>query len=151
MTAALRELAHALGGDVEIVTPLHRGRSAVKIPFGRDANGKMVSIDAVIRGLACQCFCSACNAPLIARKGEKNQHHFAHYVETENCAEARETALHKFAKELICRSSLTRRVYTPLFACQTILTSARCKTQSLSNGLMVFDQMSWLNLLNLWR
>ena len=107
--AALRELARAdaVTDSVVLTFPtqaveIARGRSAVKIPFGRNADGKMVSIDAVIRGLACQCFCSACDAPLVARKGEKNQHHFAHYVETENCAEARETALHKFAKELIC-------------------------------------------------
>lgn len=66
----------------------------------------MVSIDdtAVARGLACNCFCAACNAPLVARKGEINQHHFAHSIEPENCTEARETALHKFAKAIICET-----------------------------------------------
>lgn len=78
----------------------------VKIPFGQSADGRMVSIDdaTVARGLACNCFCAACNAPLVARKGEINQHHFAHFVEPENCAEARETALHKFAKAIICEA-----------------------------------------------
>jgi flagellar biosynthesis GTPase FlhF len=76
--------------------------NGVKIPFGQSADGRMVSIDAVTRGLDCQCFCSACSLPLVARKGEINQHHFAHYTEPENCAEARETAIHKFAKAIIC-------------------------------------------------
>lgn len=62
----------------------------------------MVSVDAVLRGKECDCFCESCDAPLIARKGEKNQHHFAHFVEAENCVAARETSIHKFAKQLIC-------------------------------------------------
>jgi hypothetical protein len=74
----------------------------VKIPFGQLSTGAMISIDAVVRGLSCECFCAACGSSLVARKGERNRHHFAHYSEPENCADARETALHKFAKNLIC-------------------------------------------------
>jgi hypothetical protein len=76
----------------------------IKIPFGQDASGAVVSIDAVVRGLDCKCFCCSCGAALVARKGEKNQHHFAHYSESLRCVEARETALHKFAKSIICET-----------------------------------------------
>lgn len=76
----------------------------IKIPFGRSPDGKMMSIEVASRGLECQCFCCVCDSPLVARKGDKNQHHFAHSVEPGHCAEARETALHKFAKQLICEA-----------------------------------------------
>jgi competence CoiA-like predicted nuclease len=50
----------------------------VKLPFGlRD--GELVHISTVQSGLACKCSCAACDAILIARKGIKNAHHFAHY------------------------------------------------------------------------
>jgi len=76
----------------------------VKIPFGRNVCGDMVSIDAVPRGLDCNCVCEECETPLVARQGEKNQHHFAHYSEPENCVAARETSIHKFAKDIICKA-----------------------------------------------
>src|SRR5215471_6963640 len=85
-----------------------RMTSEIKIQFGRSSNGEMISIDAALRGLSCECCCAACGAPLVARKGEKNRHHFAHHIESENCVEARETALHKFAKQVICKTLALR-------------------------------------------
>jgi hypothetical protein len=74
----------------------------IKLPFGRTADGRMVSVEAVERGLACECFCVKCGANLVAAKGEIYQHHFRHYVERADCIGARETALHQFAKQIIC-------------------------------------------------
>jgi hypothetical protein len=107
----------------------------VKIPFARSPMGHMISVDAVARGLACECFCPSCDAPLVARKGEKNQHHFAHYVESENCADARETALHKFAKQVICEVPFS-------FGPSTLL----CLPDNLNLGMMRDASMEqWLD------
>ena len=77
--------------------------SEVKLPFGvRADTGAMVSVEAVARGLACDCVCPACRSPLVAAKGEVVRHHFRHLAENPACREARETALHLFAKQIIC-------------------------------------------------
>lgn len=39
---------------------------------------RLVHIDEVERGLACNCICPCCKQPMIANKGEKNQHYFSH-------------------------------------------------------------------------
>jgi hypothetical protein len=52
---------------------------ASAIPFGiRASDGIEVDICDVPRGAACECMCPSCNAPLIARKGDVNDWHFAH-------------------------------------------------------------------------
>lgn len=70
-----------------------------KIPFGLKGQ-LMVSIAEVQSGLACGCHCPACGEPLIARKGLKNVHHFAHHSESA-CASAFETSVHLMAKQII--------------------------------------------------
>jgi hypothetical protein len=65
-------------------------------------DGRIVSIDAVVRGLACDCFCLKCGADLVAAKGEIYRHHFRHHVERGVCVGARETSIHQFAKQIIC-------------------------------------------------
>lgn len=87
---------------------LDERRVEVKIPFGKTLSGAPISVDAVERGLACECFCFSCGARLVARKGEQLQHHFAHYAEPESCVGARETSIHKFAKHVICDAQLLR-------------------------------------------
>ena len=86
------------------VARAHTARQEVKLPFGRTAAGRMVSVEAVERGVACECFCPKCSASLVAAKGQIYRHHFRHYVERDgtNCTEARETAIHQFAKQVIC-------------------------------------------------
>ena len=68
-----------------------------KIPFGM-RDGSLLHISQVERGLKCNCICPACNEPLVARKGKKTVHHFAHY-RINNCSP--ETALHQIGKRLI--------------------------------------------------
>lgn len=71
------------------------------IPFGLALNGRMVSPRSVARGLACACVCPQCGCALVSRQGEQKADHFAHYT-AGNCEGARETSLHKYAKQVLC-------------------------------------------------
>ena len=62
---------------------------------------QIVNVKQVERGLACMCFCFECGEPVLARKGEKNEHHFAHSSNKESCTIHPESILHKFAKQVI--------------------------------------------------
>ena len=85
------------------MTAAARLQQEVRLPFGMAADGRMVSVEAVARGVACECFCPKCQASLVAAKGEIYRHHFRHYVDRGGaCNEARETAIHQFAKQVIC-------------------------------------------------
>ena len=67
--------------------------------FASDASGKVVSINNVKNGKACNCFCIACNDPLVARNGgTKNAHSFAHTTKEESRT-CLMTALHRYAQE----------------------------------------------------
>jgi hypothetical protein len=57
----------------------------VRIPFAINANtGEYVTVDEMPSGEQCGCICPSCKAPLSAKKGEVNQHHFAHKPRTIN-------------------------------------------------------------------
>lgn len=73
----------------------------IKLPFGiRDNKIIHISeISEIERGFNCDCVCPQCGQRLKARLGEKNARHFAH--QSENCKNALETALHKYAKEIL--------------------------------------------------
>lgn len=77
--------------------------SQVKLSFGL-RNGELLHISTVLSGLACECYCAACGARLIAKKGKKNAHSFAHY-QAEECEYAVETALHLAAKKILEESA----------------------------------------------
>lgn len=79
------------------------------VPFGRNADGRLVLVEEVERGAACACVCPGCNAPLIARKGPLIIEHFAHQAATA-CGGAPESALHLYAKQVIAES---RTVWLP--------------------------------------
>lgn len=64
---------------------------------------QLVSIDQVESGLRCGCICPACGEPLIARKGTKKRHHFAHRAES-TCSNGYETSLHLAAKEILSQA-----------------------------------------------
>jgi hypothetical protein len=76
----------------------------IKIPFGRSITGTMIAIEDAARGLECNCFCVSCDGSLVACKGEKVRDYFRHHVDPQHCVAARETALHKFAKQVICET-----------------------------------------------
>ncbi len=71
----------------------------LKLPFGIK-DGKLVQISEVESGLKCNCLCPACNHLLVAKKGDKNVHHFAHHKQSE-CQTALETGLHLASKKVI--------------------------------------------------
>jgi competence CoiA-like predicted nuclease len=66
-------------------------------------NNELVHVSEVPSGLECECFCPACNAKLVAKKGEKTIHHFAHY-KSEECKYGYETSLHLAAKQMIAEA-----------------------------------------------
>ena len=67
------------------------------------SNGKLVSVEDVPAGLKCDCFCPACGEQLVAKKGQKMTHHFAHKAGT-NCAFGYQTSLHLLAKDILANA-----------------------------------------------
>ena len=75
----------------------------LKNPFAI-REGKMICIADLStneRGLKCNCKCVACEAPLIARMGNVNEHHFAHSEKL--CAEGQAyiQGMYQLAKEIL--------------------------------------------------
>jgi hypothetical protein len=66
--------------------------------------GKIVTINEVTNGNACDCKCINCCLALQARQGEARRHHFKHISGTE-CS--LETILHKLAKQIFKEHSYT--------------------------------------------
>ena len=66
-------------------------------------NNLLVHISEVESGLSCNCTCPACGEELVARKGSKVMHHFAH-KSTLNCEFGYQTSLHLAAKDIIARN-----------------------------------------------
>jgi predicted RNA-binding Zn-ribbon protein involved in translation (DUF1610 family) len=75
-------------------------------------DGNIVSIDEVQSGKNCGCVCPACGDELIARKGEKRMHHFAHRS-NEDCEYGYESSLHLAAKDILSRSE--KMVIPPVY------------------------------------
>ena len=75
-------------------------------------DGNIVSIDDVPSGKECGCVCPACGDELIARKGEKRMHHFAHRS-NEDCEYGYESSLHLAAKDILSRSE--KMVIPPVY------------------------------------
>ncbi len=71
-----------------------------RLTFALNSLGRMVSILDVKSGLQCDCHCPKCHMPLIAKKGEDRQYHFAHQ-NSEECHGAYMSALHKLAEQII--------------------------------------------------
>lgn len=65
---------------------------------------RLVHIDEVERGLACNCICPCCKQPMIANKGEKNQYYFSHERKggnTFNKDVCRNETMHRLAIQII--------------------------------------------------
>lgn len=81
--------------------PVPPARGALRVPFGfRD--GRMWPVSKVQEGIACGCYCPACNHPLVAKakNSRVRRAHFAHY-RLADCKGGFESAIHKMAKQLI--------------------------------------------------
>lgn len=63
-------------------------------------DGELIHISQVESGLACGCICPSCSATLVAKKGQKVEHHFSHYA-ADACSAALETAIHLAAKDVL--------------------------------------------------
>ena len=70
--------------------------------FGLTSDGRLVSVENVSRGKACDCCCPECGEVLIARQGYMRAWHFAH-ASGGDCHGAAEGALHRAAKQLVVR------------------------------------------------
>lgn len=75
-------------------------------------DGNIVSIADVPSGKKCGCVCPACGDELIARKGQKRMHHFAHRS-NEDCEYGYESSLHLAAKDILSRSE--KMVIPPVY------------------------------------
>lgn len=67
-------------------------------------DGKMICIadlSTTERGLKCNCKCVACEAPLIARMGNVNEHHFAHSQKLCDEGQAYIQGMYQLAKEIL--------------------------------------------------
>lgn len=65
-------------------------------------DGAITHISQVESGLICGCICPACGERLVAKKGSKVRHHFAHYSVT-SCEYGYETMLHYMAKDILSK------------------------------------------------
>ena len=75
----------------------------MKIPFAV-RNGEIICISDLSlpeRGLKCKCHCVACSAPLIARMGDLNEHHFAHSTKLCDEGQAYALGMYMLMKELL--------------------------------------------------
>lgn len=69
-----------------------------------DASGRVVSINEVVRGLACGCRCVVCNEVVVARQGPRRMHHFSHASQKRPCEVMPESFLHRYAKQVVKES-----------------------------------------------
>jgi hypothetical protein len=72
------------------------------LTYALDKNtNRIIGVDDVVNGLACECLCPECKQQLVAKNdGDKREHHFAHYNGLD-CEGARMTALHLLAQQII--------------------------------------------------
>ena len=75
----------------------------MKVPFGLHNQTKLyVGIDEAKRGLECNCICPSCGMQLKTRKGEENEHHFAHHKKADTeCQYSYWVAVRSMTKQLI--------------------------------------------------
>lgn len=88
---------------------------------GIDKNGITRFVGDVERGLACDCFCDACGSPLVARRGDLREWHFAHEARQERpeCIAGALNLLRRLAIEhLSSQSSLQLPVYRETLTAQ---------------------------------
>ena len=82
--------------------------------WAENANGQMVHVDDVPRGLDCGCICPNCHERLLARHGEEKEHGFAHHSETRgaNLKICYMVIIYKLAEQIIQRK---KRIHAPSY------------------------------------
>jgi len=82
--------------------------------WAENAEGRMVHVDRVPRGLQCGCICPNCHEPLLARHGDKNEHGFAHHSDTRgaNLNICYMVILYKLAEQII---QTRKRIHAPSY------------------------------------
>ena len=82
--------------------------------WAENADGQMVHVDDVPRGLNCGCTCPNCHEKLLARHGDVNEHGFAHHSETRgaNLKICYMVVMYKLAEQIIQRK---KRIHAPSY------------------------------------
>ena len=82
--------------------------------WAENAEGKMVHVDDVPRGLNCGCTCPNCHETLLARHGEVNEHGFAHHSETRgaNLKICYMVIMYKLAEQIV---QTKKRIHAPSY------------------------------------
>jgi len=63
--------------------------------------GEVLHIDSAKNGMRCECTCLGCGTRLMAVQGAKRDWHFRHANDDSTCEGRQETALHRYAKQLV--------------------------------------------------
>lgn len=82
--------------------------------WAENADGKMVHVDSVPRGLQCGCTCPNCHEKLIARHGEIKEHGFAHHSDNRgaNLRICYMVVLYKLAEQIV---QTKKRIHAPSY------------------------------------
>lgn len=82
--------------------------------WAENAEGRIVHVDNVSRGLQCNCICPHCHEQLLARHGEKNEHGFAHHSNTRgaNLEICYMVVLYKLAEQIL---QTRKKVHVPSY------------------------------------
>ena len=82
--------------------------------WAEDAQGKMVHVDDVPRGLACGCVCPFCREKLLARHGDIKEHGFAHHSDNRraNLNICYMVVLYKLAEQII---QTRKKIHAPSY------------------------------------
>ena len=71
------------------------------LTYALNKDNRLVHVDEVKTGAACECHCPRCNSPLDAKNGGTiREHHFAH-AHGHTCEGAYESTLHLLAKQVV--------------------------------------------------
>ena len=85
-----------------------------ELVYGIKPDGRIAHVSDVLSGLLCDCRCPACDLALVAKKGPKQLHHFAHHIKSVSCSHIAETNAHIWAKEFLEREK--RLTIPPIIA-----------------------------------
>lgn len=108
-------------------------KNQVRVPYA-EKDGRLVHVSTVQRGLKCDAVCPVCKTAVVARKGEKTRHHFAHYPGA-NCST--ETVLHTIAKQLIYE-----KLVSAIALKQIMQIDWQCKACSHNHSLNLLDNVN---------